>query len=125
MRNLLFGKRKDKVSSPMPEKANYYPDDTRLRSERVYTEVYEFTSIALPKGYTQADYDDAYEELQLFRKDQGYSDSPISMFYDDETQRYVLRFSTGSSIGGTGYNTLIWPNSIDVRTVMDPAKKTF
>ena len=92
-----------------------------IRSDRVYDEFHNYIGIRLPKQCTVEQYDDAYAELNVFRKE-WYGDylngaSAIEV-YVTKTGGTTLRFSTMSGSNGKGLNPLTYPDAVDARDLM-------
>lgn len=96
-------------------------DDTPvIASQRVKEVTQSYYSISLSEGYTQEEYDDAYKELDVFRK-QWYGDegAPEMEVAIDGSGTQVLRFSTSFTSTGTRYNPLVYSNITQARDLME------
>lgn len=96
------------------------PQEERvIRSSRVREDVERYYSIRLPKNYTQADYDAAYAELNVFRKDYyGDENLPEMEVIVNGMGLQVLRFPVSMSFSGMRWNPETYPNAVDVETLL-------
>jgi hypothetical protein len=94
-----------------------------ISSKRVYEETYSYMSIAVPvTDNPREEYDDAYSELNVFRKDwygENVADdvSPIEE-HIDEYGMFTLRFATTYTMIGRDLNLQVYPSAIDARSLM-------
>lgn len=101
-------------------KAPKMNDTPVIASQRVQEVTQSYYSIRLSEGYTQAEYDDAYKELNVFRK-QWYGDErgPEMEVAIDGSGTQVLRFSTSYASTGASYNPLVYSNITQARDMIE------
>lgn len=92
-----------------------------IKSHRVYDEFHNYVGIRLPKQCTVEQYDDAYAELNVFRKEyygkylNGASNIEV---YVTKTGGTTLRFATSYGSAGKGLNPAMYPDAVDARDLM-------
>lgn len=90
-----------------------------IASQRVQEVTQSYYSIRLSEGYSQVELDDAYKELDVFRK-QWYGDdsAPAMEVAIDGSGTQVIRFPTAFASTGTNYNPLAYSNITQARDLM-------
>lgn len=92
-----------------------------IKSNKVYNETYHYTSIRLTKNYSDQEFDDAYAELNVFRKEYYGEDlngaTEIGVFVTEDGIA-TLRFATMYEMSGKGLNPLMYPDAVDARDLM-------
>lgn len=91
-----------------------------IASQRVKEVTQSYYSIRLSEGYSREEYDDAYKELDVFRK-QWYGDEsgPEMEVAIDGSGTQVLCFPTSFASTGTSYNPLVYSNITHARDLME------
>jgi hypothetical protein len=92
-----------------------------IKSKKVYTETYSYTSIPLSEHYSNEEYNDAYAELNVFRKNyygESLIDAPGIELFITEHGSSTLRFATMYELSGKGFNSLMYPDAVDARDLM-------